>query len=173
MSRTKNSQPFMRAEAAMKQKRHQEAIELFLKEPATLAQNWKAMWNLGWCYYHLGEFSEAGKYFDSADAASGDAACKWATGLVYLKEKNYKKAELILTESLQLKERFATHVTLALAYLTQGKVEDAEKVHLDGIKLGTRLSERYACYVGFLSDVGRDTEAEGMNRKVRELRAVQ
>jgi hypothetical protein len=61
---------------------------------------------------------------------------------------------------------------LALAYLSQGKIEEAERIHLENIKLKTRRSERYESYAAFLSDVGRETESEKMMEKVREMRGV-
>ncbi len=174
MSGPRRLRAFEAAVLAMKESRYLDAVQLFRSHPSALAGDWRAMWDLGWCYYNLKQFSEAGRWFDSADAASSEnAACKWARGLVYIKKRRYMKAEQVLEESLRLKERFHTRVVLALAYLKQGKVEKAEKTHLDGIRLGTRLADKYESYAAFLSDVGRDAEAEGMNRKVRELRAIQ
>lgn len=131
------------------------------------------MWDLGWCYYNLEKFSEAGKCFNLADtSAQGNPICKWAKGLVYIKKKQYGKAERVLLESLSLKERFHTRIALALAYLAQGKTFLAEKTHLEGIEIGTKLSEKYESYAAFLSDVGREDEAKKVNEKVRQLRSV-
>lgn len=164
----------LKAESAMKENRYKDAITLFRNTSSTPVGDWRTMWNLGWCHYNLQQFRKAGTWFDLADsAASGNAICKWARGLVLIEKKKYKKAEQVLVESLRLKERFHTRIALALAYLGQGKVEEAERTHLEGIRLGTRLSERYESYAAFLSDVGRDAESERINRKVRELRAVQ
>ncbi len=174
MTRPKSAFAFASAVSLMKQDRYLEAIQLFQSNSSALAEDWRAMWDFGWCYYNLGQYSKAGRWFDSADAAApGNPTCKWARGLVYIKKRKYKKAEQVLTESLQLKERFHTRIALALAYLAQGKVEEAENTHLDGIKLGTRLTERYESYAAFLSDVGREAEADKMNRKVRDRQAIQ
>ena len=130
------------------------------------------MWDLGWCYYNLEKFNEAGRCFRTADtAAQGNAICKWARGLVYIKKRKYKKAEQVLSESLRLKERFHTRIALALAYLAQGNPALAEKTHLDGIEVGTRLSEKYESYAAFLSDVGREDEARQMNEEARRIRS--
>lgn len=94
-------------------------------------------------------------------------------GQVYIKKQQYRKAESVLLESLQIKESYLTRVSLALAYLAQGKVMRAEKTHLDGIKLKARLTERYESYAAFLSDVGREAESEKIMRKVRSLRNAQ
>jgi Tfp pilus assembly protein PilF len=75
-----------------------------------------------------------------------------------------------LYESLQVKKWHAARIGLALAYLAQGRIEEAEQTHLDGIKLKPKRSERYQSYAAFLSDVGRDAEAQDTNRKAEELR---
>ena len=65
-----------------------------------------------------------------------------------------------------------TRIALALAYLSQGKVVEAENVHLEGIRLKPKSSERYESYAAFLSDVGRETEAQTMNQKARTLLSI-
>jgi tetratricopeptide (TPR) repeat protein len=171
---TSLAQLHKRATGLMKKGRYLDAIELFRNQSLYIKEDWRALWDLGWCYYKLEKFGEAGKYFDRADAISSrNATCKWARGLIYIKKRKYKKAEEVLLESLRLKERFHTRIALALAYLSQDKVELAEKTHLDGIKIGTRLTERYESYAAFLSDVGREAEADTMNRKVQERQSIQ
>jgi Tfp pilus assembly protein PilF len=93
-------------------------------------------------------------------------------GTVYLKRKHFKKAELVLAESLRIKESQLTRIALAFAYLAQGKVAEAETVHLEGIKLKPKNSERYESYAAFLSDVGREPEAQTMDKKARKLQSV-
>jgi uncharacterized protein HemY len=107
---------------------------------------------------------EARKHLAGAvQLAPENHACKYGLGQVYLKKKQYQKAETILSEALQLKETHATRSSLAFAYLAQGRIEEAEKTHLDGIKLKPKKSARYESYAAFLSDVGREAEAERMN----------
>jgi Tfp pilus assembly protein PilF len=93
-------------------------------------------------------------------------------GTVYLKPKHFKEAEIVLTESLRIKESHLTRIALALAYLSQGKVEQAENVHLEGIRLKPKNSERYESYAAFLSDIGRETAAQRMNKRVEKLRRI-
>jgi Flp pilus assembly protein TadD len=57
-------------------------------------------------------------------------------------------------------------------FLSQGKVVEAENVHLEGMRLKPKNSERYESYAAFLSDVGREAEAQTMNKKVRKLQCV-
>jgi Flp pilus assembly protein TadD len=108
----------------------------------------------------------------AAQLAPENPTCKWDLGNVYLKKGRLKKAELILTESLGIKESHLTRIALALAFLSQGKVKEAEKVHLEGIRLKPKNSERYESYAAFLSDVGREAEAQTMNKQVRKLQRV-
>src|SRR5215467_12923949 len=127
----------------------QKLVESVMKEKL-----WELSWNLGWCYFKLKHWAKAQKYLTKAmKLAPANHACKYALGQVYLKKKQYKKAELILAEALHIKESHATRIGLALAYLGQGKIKQAEKTHLDGIKLKPKKSEGYESYATFLSDV--------------------
>jgi Tfp pilus assembly protein PilF len=116
---------------------------------------------------------DAGKYLKrAANLAPTNHSCKFALGSVYLEKKQYKKAESLLLEALQIKESYVARISLALAYLEQGKVNEAENTHLDGIRLRPKQSKRYEAYGDFLSDVGREDEAERMNQKAQELKRI-
>jgi Tfp pilus assembly protein PilF len=93
-------------------------------------------------------------------------------GTVYIQRKQLKKAAATLAESLRIKESHLTRIALALAYLSQGKVKEAENVHLEGIRIRPQKNERYESYAAFLSDVGRDAEAERVIRKAKKLGSV-
>ncbi len=171
MTGTSRAAVLKRAESAMREERWLDAIKVLSENHAE--GDWKISWNLGWCYFKLHRFGEAGRCFSEADGlAPKSAICKWALGQVYIKKRQYRKAESVLSESLQIKESYLTRVSLALAYLAQGKIVQAEATHLDGIRIKTRLSERYESYAAFLSDVGREAESEKIMRKVRTLRSV-
>lgn len=145
-----------------------------MKENSSVVEkHWELLWNLGWCYFKLERMDEAQKYLTKASRlAPENHVCKYGLGQVYLKKKQYRKAEVILSEALRIKESHAVRIGLALAYLSQGRIEEAENTHLDGIKLKPKKSERYESYAAFLSDVGREAEAEKMNRKSKELQRV-
>jgi Flp pilus assembly protein TadD len=161
------------AQSVMREERWREAVGLLKENPSVVEKHWELSWNLGWCYFKLEQMDEARKHLARAGRpAPENHACKYGLGQVYLKKKQYKKAEVILSEALRLKETHATRIGLALAYLAQGRVEEAEKTHLDGIRLKPRKSERYESYAAFLSDVGREAEAEKMNRKAKELQRI-
>jgi tetratricopeptide (TPR) repeat protein len=162
-----------RATSLMKEGRHLEAIELLKKRSSAAGKHWKLSWNLGWCYFKLGRFDDARKHLIRAfKLAPDDAVCKWALGAVCLKKRQFKKAEAFLVESLRIKESHVTRISLAFAYLALGKTKEAEKIHIENIKLGPRSSGRYKAYAAFLSDVGREAESESMMRKAKALRSV-
>jgi Tfp pilus assembly protein PilF len=164
---------WQRAEPLMKAERWLDAIKLLSERSSDAGNHWKLSWNLGWCYFKLDRFDDARKHMErSHELAPDNAICKWALGNVYLKKRQYKKAEAILSESLRIKDSYATRIALALAYLAQGKVTEAEKIHLENIKRKTRRSESHESYAAFLSDVGREAESEKMMQKVRAMRSV-
>jgi Tfp pilus assembly protein PilF len=172
-SMTKAHPRLERAQSLMKEERWRDALELLKENSFDLEKNWELLWNLGWCYFKLERLDEARKYLTRAShLVPKSYACRFALGCVYLGKKQYNKAESILSLALQAKESYIARIGLALAFLAQGKIQQAENTHLDGIKLKPRDSERYAAYADFLSDVGRKADAEKMNRKAKELRRV-
>jgi Flp pilus assembly protein TadD len=166
-------QLYERALSAMKKDLWLKAIKLFKNDLALVQKDWRLSWNLGWCYFKLNRLEDARKHMiQAARLAPENPTCKWGLGTVYLERKHYKKAEAVLAEALKIKESSLTRVALALAYLSQGKLSEAENVHLEGIRLKPRQSARYESYAAFLSDVGREREAHKMNRKAEQLRSV-
>lgn len=166
-------QLYKRALAEMKSDQWLAAIALLKRKLAVVQNDWRFSWNLGWCYFKLDKFDDARKQMiRAARLAPENPTCKWGLGTVYLKTKHFKKAEIVLTESLRIKESHLTRIALAMAYLSQGKVEQADNVHLEGIRLKPKNSERYESYAAFLSDIGRETEAQRMNKKVEKLRHI-
>jgi len=162
-----------RAQSMMKEERWLDAITFLSDRSAGTGKSWELSWNLGWCYFKLERFDEARKHMSRAnELAPGSEVCKWGLGSVYLKKKQFKKAEAILSEALRIRESHRSRIALALAYLAQGKIADAEKVHLENIKIKPTKSERYESYAAFLSDVGREAEAKMMTQKAKMLRSL-
>lgn len=161
------------AQSLMEKHHWREAVKLLKEDPALLQKDWRLLWNLGWSYFKLERMDDAEKYLKrAANLAPENHACKFALGLVYLDKKQYKKAELLLLEALQIKESYVARIGLAFAYLKQGKVGEAERTHLDGIRLRPKQSKRYEAYGNFLSDVGCEAKAERMNQKAQELKLI-
>ena len=162
-----------RVRTLMKKERWQDAIK-FVKENASVVENHsELLWNCGWCYFKLERMNEAQKYLTRAIRVSPKSyRCKFGLGVVYLEKKQYKKAELLLSEALEIKDNYITRISLALAYQAQGKLEEAETIHVNGIKLKPKESQRYEAYADFLSDIGREAEAGKMTRKATELERI-
>lgn len=139
---------------------------------AAVRKDWKLSFNLGWCYFRLGRFLEARTHLTQAvelAPVSKSSECNWALGTAYLKGKDFRNAEAYLLESLRLKDSYTARISLALVYLHQGKVREAEDTHLGGIERKAE-SRRNKGYAAFLSDVAREKEAAEMNLKAESLR---
>jgi tetratricopeptide (TPR) repeat protein len=162
-----------RATSLITQKRHPEAIKLLNQKSSEAWKYMRLSWDLGWCYFHLRRYNDARKHLLRANELAPDnPTCKWALGLVYLKQKEFAKAESLLTESLRRKDLDHVRGPLALAYLCQGKIAEAEATHLEGITLRPNSSKRYELYAAFLFDVGRHAEVERMNAKAKQLGSI-
>lgn len=157
----------------MKAERWADAIKILKCVPSATETDWRLSWNLGWCYFKLDRFEAARKHLSRATKlAPENATCTWALGTVYLQKRQFAKAEKNLVESLRAGDLHVARISLALTYLEQGRIEEAESVHLEGIKLKPKASGRYESYACFLSDVGREAEARRMYRKAKQLRGI-
>lgn len=157
----------------MNAERWADAIKILKCVPSVTETDWRLSWNLGWCYFKLERFEAARKHLSrAAKLAPENATCTWALGTVYLKKRQFAKAEKNLVESLRRRDLHVARISLALTYLEQGRIEEAESVHLEGIKLKPKASGRYESYACFLSDVGREAEAKRMYRKAKQLRGI-
>lgn len=166
-------QLYKQSRSAMRKEMWPDAIKLLRHELDAIREDWRISWNLGWCHFKLGKFDEARKHMiRAAKLAPENPACKGGLGAVYLERRQFKKAEAALIDSLNARESYVTRALLALAYLSQGKVAEAESVHLKAIKLKPKQSLRYEGYSAFLSDVGRKAEARAMHMKAEELRLI-
>jgi tetratricopeptide (TPR) repeat protein len=159
----------------MKKEQWREAIALLKENEALVENHWKLLWNLGWCHFKLERFDEAEKYLKKAAEIAPqnrNHTCVFGLGVVYLRKKQYEKAVRALSEVLQIKEYYPARLSLALAYLQQGKIQEAENTHLESIRLKPKSCERYQAYADFLSDVGREAESIKMNKKANGLKRM-
>ncbi len=147
------------------------AIELVQNHSETVQSHWELSWNLGWAYFKLDRFKEARKYLLTAvRLAPENPVCHWSLGIVRRSLGNHKAAEVALKRALRIRDSYLARIALALTYMDQDKLDEAEDVHLEGLRLKP-TAERYKAYADFLSDVGREDEAQRIYRKARRLRA--
>jgi Tfp pilus assembly protein PilF len=159
-----------RVESVMGAEGWLDAIKLLKTELPVVRKDWRLSWNLGWCFFKLERIEDARKYLlQATKLAPESASFKWALGSVCLHQKQYQQAEINLAHSLRIKDAYVTRISLALAYLKQGKITEAENVHLEGIRLKPEEGRRYKAYADFLSDVGREHEAQRTYRKAKKL----
>jgi tetratricopeptide (TPR) repeat protein len=157
-----------RSHDLMRRERWPEAIQLFESNLWLVRKYWEFSWNLGWCYFKIGNWNVAEEHLARADQLSPDNhTCKWGLGSVYLKKREFKKAERALVQATRIKKSTVSLASLALAHLSQGKIVKAAKAHLENIRLHPARSRPYRAYAAFLYDVGRKKESAKMNRNGR------
>ena len=157
-------------QSVMNTKHWLDAINLLKDNLSIVQRDWELSWNLAWCYRNCDRLDQARTHMmRAARLAPRNAICRFGLGVVYLEMKQFKKAETHCTESLRIKDAYVPRLTLASAYVGQGKLADAENVHVQGIKLKPKEGRRYEAYADFLSDVGREEQAQSMYRKARML----
>lgn len=165
-----------RVESVMKEERWRDAVALLKKHDSVTQTHWQLLWNLGWCYFKLQRMDQAYKHLRKAAQLAQGPRENWVSlyglGQVLLKKERYRKAERVLFEALQIRATHHVRISLALAYLAQGKIDEAESLHLENIRMKPKQSERYDSYAAFLYDVGRTNEAEQMIRKAKDLRQI-
>ena len=155
-------------QSLMNQGKWLDAIELVQKDVELLQNSYQLSWNIGWCFFKLDRNKEARKHLLQACKLNpGSAVSHWAIGTIYLKLGQYKMAEASLKKALRIKDSHLARSALAFTYHTQGNIDEAERIHLEGLKLKQDDWNRYKSYACFLSDVGREEEAQQMNRKAR------
>src|SRR5437660_3366228 len=139
-------------QSVMQKENWQGAIELCRDHIELIQADWKLSWNLGWAYFKLDRLREARKHLLRAtNLAPKETTCYWAVGTVYSRLKDYEKAEASLSKSLSIKDSRIARIVLARALLEQGKIDDAEQIHLEGLRLQPNDGERYKSYGCFLS----------------------
>lgn len=122
-------------------------------------------WQLGWAHYKLGNVAAARHQFEHATATwPGHANSHFALGVVLAEADDFSRAELHLLRAIALRESLRARLALALVYMQQGRTQEAERVHREGIRLVPNDRERLEALADFLDDCGRADEA----RDVRE-----
>ena len=131
--------------------------------------NHDVLWNLGWSYFKIGRYKEAAHYLHEAiDHGPVKDSYYAALGVTLSAAEVYDAAELWLLRALAVRDSYLTRIALALVYMKQDLAEAAEAVHKEGIRLKPDDPERLEAYADFLSDVGRDEEAERIHERAKK-----
>lgn len=146
----------------MTQQRWMDAIQLAEQNSDILQTSFKASWTTGWAYFQLNQYSEAVPHLErtcsmSPASHSHAAAAYCALGAVWLNLEKYDLAEECLLKSIDFKSGYLNRSGLALVYLQTGRIDAAERIHLEGLD-ERRTQQRLESYADFLGDTGRAEE---------------
>ena len=153
----------------MRQERWREAIALCESTPsATISL--EVSWNWAWAYFKLDEFSTARVRFENILVKQPEhPATLLGLGVVLYRLGILDEAKRYLKRALELKDLTTARLTLALSFMEEGDFASAEQVHLEGLKLRPESVERIKAYADFLSDAGREDEAEVQYSRAKRL----
>jgi tetratricopeptide (TPR) repeat protein len=130
-------------------------------------------WSHGWALYKLGRFNDALSPLHDSLALTTDqkqqAVTHWAIGVVLREMGEVGQAEASFREALRIRDGYLPRLSLATLLLEQGRVQEGESVHLEGIRLKPDSRKRLEAYADFLSDIGREAEAQEMLAKAEHL----
>ena len=161
---------FDQVELLMQRGRYVDAVALLRRRANETKNDWRLIWDWGWCYFKLDNFQAAKVHLRRATQLAPDnPVCHWAFGMVCQKAGNYRTAGKSLRKALSLKDSYIGRLCLAVTYMEVGKLEEAEQVHLQGIALKPDAAKRYKAYADFLFDVGRKKEERQVRQTAREI----
>jgi len=145
----------------MLQERWQDAVAFLEARPEAVQSDHRLSWTLGWAHFKLRNLETArGLLRTAAEMAPDEYAEHFALGTVCLELSEYAEAEKSLLRAMQIRDTTLARMTLAMAYMEQGRMQEAEQIHLDGLAAEPKSRDRWESYGDFLSDQGRDAEAE-------------
>lgn len=141
-----------------------------IEELPEAARSWRLHWDHGWVLYKLGETKLALTALRRAVLMNPHAAeTHWGLGVVLDECGDLEGAERHLTRALAIQDSTLARHALALVYMKQRRFAEAEEVHREGVRRKPGSRERALAYADFLSDRGRESEAELMRAKADAL----
>ena len=147
-----------------------EAITLLENSPQLVRLDFALTWTLGWAHFKLGRFERAHSVLqDAVTLAPGEYAGYVALGVILRSLGQLKAAEEALQTAIKFRDTDWARLSLALTYLDTGRLDDAEQVHVEGLRSKPESAERWAAYADFLSDIGRDLDAADAGRRAAAL----
>lgn len=165
-----NTATIERLNQAMQEERWNDAIAIADGAIPEAPENQTLLWSAGWARFKLGLMKEAIEYLVRAvDTEPTSASACWSVGAVCSEAGDTDAAELWLLRALALRDTSLGRLSLALNYQRQGLTEMAEVVHKEGLRRAPGSRERLEAFADFLSDMGREMEAEEQRAKAKEL----
>lgn len=165
-----NIELYSQTKQLMKKHQWESVIDILDAETLDKSNDWRLYWNAGWSNFKLSRFKQSRIYFQKAIRLTSKpeekSSCLTFLGLSEIEESRFEEAKGVLEEALQLKDSTLARKSLALAYINLDQLEQAEKVHTEGVKLEPDNKERLAAYGNFLLDSGRDEEAEEIRNRL-------
>lgn len=160
---------YLQAQDLMRHERWESAIGLI--EALPVEQRSAALnWSHGWALFKLEDFERAARSLRLAVAQEpGNPVSHWALGVVLKEGGDCVAAETHLLKALSIKDSGLARCSLALIYMEQGRLEEAERIHLDGLERKPSDRERVEAYADFLSDCGREKEATAAYARAETL----
>lgn len=160
-----------RVSALMKEERWQEAIEAADRALVDAPENGVLLWSAGWARFRLEKPAEAIPFLrKSVDAEPAKAAHYWALGVAFGEAEDTDAAELWLLRALAMRDSALCRLSLAVIYQKQNLWEVAEAIHHEGLRLRPTSANRLEAYADFLSDAGRESEAQQQRSSATALR---
>jgi tetratricopeptide (TPR) repeat protein len=158
-------------EALMDIEAYDEIVSRLNEEPELDQSDFKLHWSLGWSYYKLQQYEEAAQWLRRAvEIEPFQFAGYFALGVTLAELGELEEAEGNLRLSLRLKDSSVARQALAVVLMEKGAFAEAERVHLDGLQVKPNSADRWEGYADFLSDTGRETEADQARLSAQTLR---
>jgi Flp pilus assembly protein TadD len=137
-----------------------ETIEVLCAYPDLVPDSYPLRWALGWAHFKLGESGTAVEHLRAAVRLEPERASAHGTlAFALLHDGDPESAEVHFLKSLELGDSSLARQGLAVLYLQQDRLEEAEDVLIAGLELRPDDRLRAAAYADFLEDVGRADEA--------------
>lgn len=144
----------------MGEEKWREAVNLLTAQRHPIADSYDLLWNWGWCYFKLNEPDTAVIHLRAAvDIEPRNAGGRWALATALAEAGDTEAPEREFLASLQIQDGHLPRTGLALLLLRQGRADEAERVHLEGLRLRPDSRERQESCADFLWDTGRHQES--------------
>jgi len=135
-----------------------------------IERNFELSCNVGWACYKADALEEAVRHLRrSTELNPSSPLGFWAVGVALGELGLLDEAETALLNALRIREGFRARLSLALLYMDQGRLAEAEKLHREGLAVTPNRRERVEGLANFLHDTGRREEAEELYERARGL----